>query len=128
MSLIPDVFPNLRTPKNLVRSMSKKSRFKGSFGKQHDKRAQTLLKFSWQHLNHINWWLWKQLSYSKCLLVICKISRLVPNTLSAAGSYYLFRRDNLMQRIQMQVSQKQKTFSQFFSEFLKYSLNFEDFQ
>ena len=33
-----------------------------------------------------------------------------------------------MQRIQMQVSRKQKTFSQFFSEFLKYSLNFEDFQ
>ena len=128
ITLIADVFPKLRTPKNLVRSMSKKSRFKGSFGKQHDKRAQTLLKFSWQHLNHINWSLWKQLSYSKCLLVICKISRLFPNTLSAAGSYYLFRRDNLMQRIQMQVSRKQKTFSQFFSEFLKYSLNFEDFQ
>ena len=35
MSLIADVFPKLRIPKNLVRSMSKKSGFKGSFGKQH---------------------------------------------------------------------------------------------
>ena len=50
MSLIPSVFPKLRSPKNLVRSMSKNSPFKGYFGKQHGKRAQTLLKFSWQHL------------------------------------------------------------------------------
>ena len=35
-----DVFPILVTPKNVVLSMSKKSRFKGSFEKQHGKRAQ----------------------------------------------------------------------------------------
>ena len=45
MTLIAEVFPKLRTPKNMVRSMSKESRFKGSFGKQHGKGAQTLLKF-----------------------------------------------------------------------------------
>ena len=33
-----------------------------------------------------------------------------------------------MQPIQMQVSRKQKTFSEFFSAFLKSSLNFEHFQ
>ena len=53
MTLIAEVFPNLQTPKNMVTSMSKKSRFKGSFGKQHDKRAQTFLKFAWQHLYDI---------------------------------------------------------------------------
>ena len=53
MTLIADLYPELRIQKNLVRSMSKKSRFKGSFGKQHGKRAQTLLKFAWQHLYHI---------------------------------------------------------------------------
>ena len=53
MSVIADGFPKLRTPKNLVRSMSKKARFKGSFGKQHGKRAQTMLKFAFQHLYHI---------------------------------------------------------------------------
>ena len=31
-----------------------------------------------------------------------------------------------MQPIQMQLSQKQKTFSEFFFAFLKYVLNFED--
>ena len=38
---------------NLVRSMPKNSSFKGSFGKEHCKRAQTLLKFAWQHLYQI---------------------------------------------------------------------------
>ena len=127
MTLIPEVFPKLRTPKNIVRSMSKRSRLKGSFGKHHAKRAQTLLKFAWQNLYHIYWSLWRQLTFKKFLLVICKISRLFPNTLSADGKYSLLNRDNLTQPIQMQVSRKQKTFSQFFSAFLKSSLNFEHF-
>ena len=46
MTLIAEVFPKLRTPKNMVTSMSKKFRFKGSFGKQHGKRTQTSLKFA----------------------------------------------------------------------------------
>ena len=128
MSVIADVFPKLRTPKNLVRSMSNKSRFKGSFEKQHGKRAQTLLKFAWQHLYHIYWSLWRQLTFKKFLLVICKISRLFPNTLSADGKYSLLNRDNLTQPIQMQVSRKQKTFSEFFAAFLQSPLNFEHFQ
>ena len=45
MTLIADVFLKLRTPKNMVRSMPKKSRFRGSYKKQHGKRAQTLFKF-----------------------------------------------------------------------------------
>ena len=52
MRLIADVFPKLRTPKNLVRSMSIKCRFKGSFGKQHGKCTQTLLKCEEQLLYH----------------------------------------------------------------------------
>ena len=127
MTVIAEVFPKLRTRKNLVRSMSKKSRFKGSFGKQHGKRAQTLLKFAWQHLYHIYWSLWRQLTCKKSLLVICKISRTFPNTLSGDGKYSLFNRDNLKQPIQMQFSLKQKTFSNFFAAFLKSSFNFEDF-
>ena len=37
MSLIADVFPKLRTPKNMVRSMPKNSCFRGSVEKQHGK-------------------------------------------------------------------------------------------
>ena len=43
----------------------------------------------------------------------------------ADGKYSLLNRDNLRQPIQMQVSRKQETFSEFFSAFLKSSLNFE---
>ena len=128
MTLIPEVFPKLLIPKNMVLSTSKKFCFKGSFGKQHGKSAQTLLKFAWQHLYHIYWPLWRVLTWEKSLLVTCKMSRLFPNTLSAGGKYSLLNRDNLTEPIQMQVSRKQKTFSQFFAAFLKSSLNFEHFQ
>ena len=62
------------------------------------------------------------------MLVICKISRLFPNTLSADGKYSVLNRDNLTQPIQMQLSQKQKTFYEYFCAFLKSSLNLEHFQ
>ena len=44
MTLIAYLFPKLHTPKNVVRYMSKKSRFKGPFDRQHGKRVQTLLR------------------------------------------------------------------------------------
>ena len=53
MTLISYVFPKLRTPINMVRSMPKKSRFRGSVGKGHGKSAQTLFKFEGQFLYHI---------------------------------------------------------------------------
>ena len=53
MTLIADLFLNLRTPENVVRYMSKKSRFKGPFDRQHGKRVQTLLQSERQHGYHI---------------------------------------------------------------------------
>ena len=50
MTLTTEVFPKLRTPKNVVTSTSKKSCFRGTFEKQHGKRAETLLKSQRQHL------------------------------------------------------------------------------
>ena len=44
MTFIANVFRKLRTPKNVVRYMSKKSRLKGNFDKQHGKRAKTHLR------------------------------------------------------------------------------------
>ena len=49
-------------------------------------------------------------------------------TLTAHGKYPLLNADNLRQPIQMQLSQKQKTFYQFVSSLLKARLNFEHFQ
>ena len=62
------------------------------------------------------------------MLVLCKISRLFFNTLTDNDKYSLLYRNNLMQPIQILISQKQKTFSEFFSAFLKSTLNFEYFQ
>ena len=62
------------------------------------------------------------------MLVLCKILRLFVNTLTDDDKYSLLNRDNLTQPIQILLSQKQKTFSQFFSAFFKSTLNFEHFQ
>ena len=53
MTLIADLFLKLRTPENVVRYMSKKSRFKGPFDREHGKRVQTLLQSERQHRYHI---------------------------------------------------------------------------
>ena len=62
------------------------------------------------------------------MLVLCKISGLFLNTLTDDDKYSLLYRDNLTQPIQILLSQKQKTFSEFYSAFLKSTLNFEHFQ
>ena len=53
MTLIADLFAKLRTPKDVARYMSKKSRFQGPFDRQHAKRVQTLLRSGSQDRYHI---------------------------------------------------------------------------
>ena len=59
------------------------------------------------------------------MLVLCKILRLFLSILTDDDKYCLLYRENLTQAIQILLSQKQKTFSQFFSSILKSTLNFE---
>ena len=108
--------------------MSKKSRFRGCFDKQYGKRAQALLKSASQHLYHIHRSLPRKLSWKKSLLLTCKILGLLVNTLAADEKYPVLNRDNLAIPIQMQLSQKQKTFSRFFAAFLKFRLIFKYFE
>ena len=63
--------------------------------------------------------------WKKSLLVIHKILRLFVNTLTVDEKRYLLTRDNLTQTIQIQLSQKQKTFFEFFFGFLKSILDFK---
>ena len=93
--------------------MSNKSHLRGPFEKKHGKLAQTLLKSERENLYHIYSSLWRQLSSKKSLLEIWKIFGLCGNTLTADDKYPLLNRDNLMQLIQMQLSQKQKFFLNF---------------
>ena len=53
MTLIADLLPKLRTSKNVVRYMSKKSFFKVPFDRKHGKQVQTLLRSEPQHRYHI---------------------------------------------------------------------------
>ena len=62
------------------------------------------------------------------MLVLCKILKLFVNTLTDDGRYSLLHRDNLTDPIQLLLSHKQKTLSQFSAAFLKSTLNFEYFQ
>ena len=59
------------------------------------------------------------------MLVLCKILRLFVSILTHDDEYSPLYRHNLTQAIQILLSQKQKSFSELFSAFLKSTLNFE---
>ena len=61
------------------------------------------------------------------LLLTCQYLGLLLNTLAAEEKYALLNKDNITIPIQMQLSQKQKTFSEFFASFFKSRGNFEHF-
>ena len=63
----------------------------------------------------------------KLSFIIHKILRLFVNTFTADDKDYLLNRDNFAQRIEMQLSQKQKTFSELFFAYLKSKFNFTQF-
>ena len=117
ITLIADLFPKLRTPKKVVRSMPKKSLFRGAFNRQHSKPAETLLQCERQHLYQIYWLLSRLLSWKKSFSVIWKILRLLVNTLTADDKYSLLNRENLTQPIEMHLSQKEKLFPNLFLHF-----------
>ena len=66
--------------------------------------------------------------WKKSLFVTWKIWRLFGNTLIADDKYSILNRGILLQRIQIQLSQKQKNFYELFCPFFKSTLNFEHFQ
>ena len=57
--------------------------------------------------------------------MIHKILRLFVNTLTVDDKHYLLNRDNLTEPIQMQLTKKQKTFSEISFSFINSLLNFK---
>ena len=57
--------------------------------------------------------------------MIQKILTLFVHRLTVDEKQYLRNRDNLTQPVQMQLSQKEKTFSEFLFPYLKSTLNFK---
>ena len=108
--------------------MSKKSSFRRPFEKEHGKRAEALFKSASVHFHSIDWSLKSQLSWKKSLLLVCHILGLLLNTLAANEKYPFLKRDNLAIAIQMQLSQKEETFSLFSAAFLNSRWNFEQYE
>ena len=64
----------------------------------------------------------------RSLFLTCQILALLLNTLAADERYPFLNRDNLTIPIQMQFSQKEKTFLRFLGALLKSRLNFKYFE
>ena len=62
------------------------------------------------------------------LFMICEILRHFVNTLIIGNKYCLGNSENLLQPIQIQLSRKQKIFSEFFLPFMKATSHFEHLQ
>ena len=60
--------------------------------------------------------------------MIHKILRLFVNTLTVNEKHYLPTRENLEETIQLQISEKQKIFCEFFFAFFKSLRNFKQFE
>ena len=108
--------------------MSQKTRLREHFDKQHDKRVKRLFISESKNLYQIHWSLPSQLSWKTSLLLTCKIFWLILNTLAADEKFPVLNRNTLTIPIQMQLSQKQKSFSQFFAVFWKFRLKFNKFE
>ena len=70
----------------------------------------------------------KVIQLQKSLLDTWKFFRTFLNTLTDNDKYSLNSKDKGMETIQMDLSQKQNLFSQFFSAFFESALNLEHFQ
>ena len=70
----------------------------------------------------------KVIELQKSLLDTWIFFRPFHNRLTADDKYSLISGENWIETIQMNLSQKQKVFSEFFSSFLESALNFEHFQ
>ena len=70
----------------------------------------------------------KAIEFQKVTQVICKILRLFLNTIAVYDKYSVLNREYLTPPIHIQLSQKEKTFSQFISAFLKSRLHFQHIQ
>ena len=128
MIVIANVFPRLQIAKDLVRQLSKKRRFRISFGKQHAKGSQALAKSLSEIFYHAFWSLGGEITWKISPLLKFEILGTFVNTLTADKNYRFGGSGDMQFPIQMQFSLKQKSFSQFFVLFIESPSNFKHFQ
>ena len=128
MIVIANVFPKLQTVKILLRPLSKKRCFRTGFESQDVKASQILAKYLWEHFYHIFKSFSGRLIRKISSLVLGEVLGVFVNIFPADDKYPLQDCENLQLPIQMQLSEKRKSFSEFLVPFLEFTSNFKHFE
>ena len=126
--VIANVFPKFQIVKNLVTPLSKKCSFRTRFDSQLVKASQILAKSRWEQIYHVFPSFSGNLIWKISPLVIGEVLEVFVNALTADDKYPDQDCKNLLLPIQMQLSEKPKTFSEFFVPFLESTSNFKQFE
>ena len=98
MMVIAKVLPKLRTVNILVRSLSKKRRFRMLFDIEHGKGSQILEKSPWERFYHVFSWFSRKLIWKMSVLVSDEILGVFVDVLTADGKYPIQGFENLQLR------------------------------
>ena len=128
MTVIANVFPKLQTVKNLFKTICKKCRFRTCFDSQHVKAFQIHAKSPWDCFYQVFSSFSGKLIRKMSPLALGEILEVFVNTLIPDGKSPAQHCENLQLPIQMQLSEKRKTVSQFFVPFLESPSNFKCFE
>ena len=128
MSLIGYFFPKFQTAKYVAMQMSIESCFSTPQDSHHVEGSLTLLQPAPQQFDHLFSSLWENFCCKKYFLVISEILRPIANSLTPNEMYPPDNRENLLQPIQMKLSQRLKLSAQLFTAFLKSTFNFKHFE
>ena len=128
MIVIANVFPKLQSVTNFFRPLSKKRRFRTRFDSQHMKASQIVAKSPWERFYHLLLSFSGRFILKLSPLVLDEVLRVFVNTLTSHDKYRVQDYENSQLPIQMQLSEKRKTFPQFFVPFLESTSNFKCFE
>ena len=124
MIVIAQLFRKLQTLKIFFRILSQEHRFRTGFGSQHVKASQLLPKSPTERFYHVILSFAMKLIWNMSPLLLGEMLRMFVNTLAIDLMYPVQGCENLQLPIEMQLSEKQKNFSQIFVPFLEYTSNF----
>ena len=128
MIVIPNLFPKLKTAKNVVRALSKKRCFRTRFDIQHVKASQIPAKSPLESFHHVFSSFSGKLIRKIFSLELDEILGVFFNRLTADDKYPLQVCQNLPLSIQTKLSEKRKTYSEYFVPFPESISNFKHFE
>ena len=111
MIVIANVFPKLQTVKSFVRKLSQEHSFSTGFGSQLVKASQMLPRFCRECIYHVFLSFSVKLIWKMFAIVLGQILGVFVNTLTADRKYPVQRCEKFQLPIQMQLSEKRKSFS-----------------